>query len=169
MLNNHKPSFTANEAKHIALEIFGLQGEAHSLPGERDCNFHLKTETGKEYVLKIAPAVEQIETIDLQNKALEHLAAHDPALLLPHACATTEGTSTGIVTHADNTTHFVRVLTYVPGKVLADTRPHTPELLYSLGNMMGKMDYALQDFSHAAAYRILKWDLLCASLRMRRQ
>ena len=159
MLNNHKPAFTADDAKHIALELYDLQGEAHTLPGERDCNFHLKAETGKEYVLKIAPAMEQLETIDLQNKALEHLATHDPALLLPRVCVTTEGNTIATITNTDGTTHFIRVLTYISGKVLAETKPHTPELLYSLGNLLGKMDAALQDFRHTAAHRTLKWDL----------
>jgi 4-aminobutyrate aminotransferase-like enzyme/Ser/Thr protein kinase RdoA (MazF antagonist) len=159
MLNNHKPFFTKEEACRMALELYGLRVEARALPGERDCNFHLKCELGQEFVLKIAPAVDKLETIDLQNKALEHLAAHNPALLLPHVCVTTEDKTIATITNANGTRHFVRILTYIPGKVLAETRPHSPELLYSLGSLMGKMDSALQDFTHAAAHRTLKWDL----------
>src|SRR6266480_7614350 len=159
MLNNQKPFFTVEEACRMALELYGLRVVARTLPGERDCNFHLKTEAGQEFVLKIAPAVEQREANDLQNKALEHLAAHNSALLLPRVRVTTEGKTIATLANADGATHFVRILTYIPGKVLAETRPHTPELLSSLGSMMGKMDYALQDFTHAAAHRILKWDL----------
>ena len=88
MLNNNKPFFTVEDASRMALELYGLHVEARALPGERDCNFHLQTETGQELVLKIAPAVEQLETIDLQNKALEHLASYDHALLLPHVRST---------------------------------------------------------------------------------
>ena len=159
MLNNNKPYFTVEDASRIALELYGLSVEARTLPGERDCNFHLKTGTGQELLLKIAPAVEQLETIDLQNKALEHLAAYDRALLLPHVYPTTEGKTIGTVINAYGTTHFLRILTYIPGKVLAETRPHTPELLYSLGSLMGTIDSALQDFTHPAAHRTLKWDL----------
>jgi len=159
MLNNHKPFFTVEDASRVALEQYSLLVEAHTLPGERDCNFHLKIETGQEFVLKIAPAEEQRDVIDLQNKALEHLAAHDPALLLPHVRVTTEGKSIATFTNTGGTTHFVRILSYIPGKVLAETRLHTPELLNSLGSMMGKMDDALQDFTHTAAHRTLKWDL----------
>jgi len=53
----------------------------------------------------------------------------------------------------------VRLLTYIPGKLFAVTRPHTAELLHSLGSMMGRMDRALQGFTHPAAQRSLKWDL----------
>src|SRR5215467_11028170 len=143
MLNNHKPFFTEDEACSMALELYGLRVVARTLPGERDCNFHLKSEAGQEFVLKIAPVVEQLETIDLQNKALEHIAARDTALVLPHVYATTEGKTIATLTNADGTTHIARILTYIPGKVLAETRPHTPELLYSLGSLMGKMNYAL--------------------------
>ncbi len=159
MLNNNKPFFTVGDAKSIALELYALRAEASALPGERDCNFHLKTGAGQEFVLKIAPAVEQWDAVDLQNRALEHLAARDPSLLLPQLRVTAGGETIATLTSAEGTNHFVRVLTFVPGQVLADTKPHTPELLYSLGSMMCKMDRALQDFRHPAAHRTLKWDL----------
>jgi 4-aminobutyrate aminotransferase-like enzyme/Ser/Thr protein kinase RdoA (MazF antagonist) len=55
--------------------------------------------------------------------------------------------------------HFVWMLNFLNGKVLAKVRPHTPELLQSLGRLLGEVDRALQDFSHPAAHRELKWDL----------
>jgi len=159
MLNNNKPFFTVEDASCIAFEAYGLRAEVYALPGERDCNFRLSTAAGEEFVLKIAPAVEQRDVLDLQNKALEHLAAHDLSLLLPRIRVTAWEEAITPVISADETLHFVRLLTLVPGKVLADTRPHTPELLHSLGSMIGNMDYALQDFTHHAAHRTLKWDL----------
>ncbi|HEY6285268.1 MAG TPA: phosphotransferase, partial [Ktedonobacteraceae bacterium] len=159
MLNNNKPFFTVEEASRIAYEAYGLRTEVYLLPGERDSNFRLNTITGQEFVLKIAPAVEQRDELDLQNKALEHLAAHDLSMSLPRVRITTRGEAITTIVSAEGMKHFVRLLTFVPGKVLAETRPHTPELLYSLGSMMGNMDCALQDFTHAAAHRKLKWDL----------
>jgi 4-aminobutyrate aminotransferase-like enzyme len=47
----------------------------------------------------------------------------------------------------------------VPGTALAEARPHSPELLESLGRLLGGMDAALADFSHPSARRELKWDL----------
>jgi 4-aminobutyrate aminotransferase-like enzyme/Ser/Thr protein kinase RdoA (MazF antagonist) len=159
MLNNNKPFFTVEDASRIALGLYGLHAEACALPGERDCNFHLKNGAGQEFVLKIAPAVEQIDAIDLQNQALEHLVTRDPSLLLARLRVTAGGETIATVTSAEGVKHLVRVLTFVPGKVLAETKPHTPELLHSLGSMMGKIDHALQDFTHPAAHRTLKWDL----------
>ncbi len=159
MLNIKKPIFTVEDASHIAFELYGLLAEARPLPGERDCNFYLKTEAGQEFVLKIAPTGEHSEILDLQNKALEHLAAHDPLIFLPHVCATLVGETTATVAGVDDSTHFVRLLTYVPGRLFAETKPHTPELLRSLGSFLGRMDRALQNFIHPAAQRLLKWDL----------
>jgi 4-aminobutyrate aminotransferase-like enzyme/Ser/Thr protein kinase RdoA (MazF antagonist) len=161
MLNVNHPSlvFTIQDASHIAFELYGLRVEACTLPGERDYNFHLKTEVGQEFVLKVAPSGERKEVLDLQNKALEHLVAHDPSLALPQVCVTTTGEKVTEITSAGGTKHFVRMLTYVPGRLFAETKPHAPELLHSLGSILGRMDRALQDFSHSAAERTLKWDL----------
>lgn len=74
-------------------------------------------------------------------------------------CVTSMGETIATVTSADDTTHLVRLLTYVPGRLFAESNPHMPELLHSLGSMLGRMDRALQDFTHPAAHRTLKWDL----------
>jgi 4-aminobutyrate aminotransferase-like enzyme/Ser/Thr protein kinase RdoA (MazF antagonist) len=155
--NRQPPIFT--DACRIATELYGLNVSARSLPGERDYNFHLKTDSGREFVLKIAQAEEQRDTLDMQNRALEHLAAYDPSLLLPQVCLTSTGETIAQVITGDGMTHLARLLTYIPGRLFAETRPHTPELLASLGNLLGRMDRALQDFSHPAAHRTLKWDL----------
>ncbi|MBS1803370.1 MAG: phosphotransferase [Acidobacteria bacterium] len=54
---------------------------------------------------------------------------------------------------------FVWLLSFLRGRVMAEVRPHTLELLRSLGSLLGNIDLALQDFSHPAAARALKWDL----------
>src|SRR5258708_35948235 len=55
------------------------------------------------------------------------------------------------------------LLSYNPGNVLADTAPHTSELLRQLGQTLGDLDLALQGFTHPTARRVLKWDLHPAS------
>ena len=158
-VNHQTPLFTIHEASRIAFELYGLRAEVRPLPGEHDSNFYLKTETGQEFVLKVAHAAEQRNNLDLQNKVLEHLAAHDPSFLLPQVCTTSAGESTATVTTIDGKKHFVRLLTYVPGRILAEVKPHSPALLHSLGGSLGRLDRALQDFIHPAAQRTLRWDL----------
>ena len=150
-------------ASRIANNIYNLRAIAQSLPGELDHNFHLKAATGEEFVLKISHVEQQHDILDLQNKVLEHLAARDPSLLLPRICLTSNGETIGTITASDHTTRFVRLLTYVPGRLFAEYKPHSPALLHSLGALLGRMDSALQDFTHPAARRTLKWDLPRAS------
>ena len=59
---------------------------------------------------------------------------------------------------AEGSARLVWLLTFVEGRVLAEVRPHSPELLRDLGRFLGEMDAALQTFSHPAAHRELKWD-----------
>lgn len=69
----HAPRFTEQESMHIANDLFGLNVIAKQLPSERDQNFHLTTSTGKEYVLKLANAVERFQVLDFQNQAMRYI------------------------------------------------------------------------------------------------
>lgn len=147
------------DAVRIARELYGISVSASALPGEIDNNFYLKDERGKEFVLKLACTAVQEGVLELQNAILEYLAEHEPSLILPRVVCTSSGASVDEVRVADGETRLVRLLTYVAGKPLARVRPHTPRLLHSLGEMLGKVDRALEDFGHPAAKRELKWDL----------
>ena len=153
------PNFSELEAVRFAHERYGLHVSARPLPSERDQNFHLRTDTGQEFVLKIANVTERADILDLQNKVMEHLAARAPSLALPRVCAAPSGETITTTPEADGAAHCLRLLTYVPGRLWAHVNPHTPELLHSLGRVLGSIDAALQDFHHPAARRELKWDL----------
>ena len=153
------PRFTEEEALALTADLFGITATALPLPSERDQNFLLVTASGPEFVLKIANASEAREVLDAQNVALEHLARRDPSLRCPRLRATTQGEQIGTAHGLHGSTHFVRLLTCVPGHLLVDVGPHTPELLHSLGAYFGRLDRALADFVHPALKRELQWDL----------
>jgi 4-aminobutyrate aminotransferase-like enzyme/Ser/Thr protein kinase RdoA (MazF antagonist) len=153
------PRFSLEDAVTIARRLYGLGATAEPLPSERDQNFLLATATGDRFVLKIANTTEDPEVLDLQNLALQHIAAREPFVQLPRVLPTTTGELVTRVSAADGQSHLVRMLSYVPGRVLAATRPHTSDLLGSLGVLLGTIDRALLDFSHAADDRPLKWDI----------
>jgi 4-aminobutyrate aminotransferase-like enzyme/Ser/Thr protein kinase RdoA (MazF antagonist) len=162
-MEHHTSVLTEQEASRIAKHLYGIEASAKLLPGELDQNFYLRTSQGQEFVLKISHASEQWNILDLQNQALQHLATHTSSLVLPRVCPTTTGALIGTVVNADETERFVRLLTYIPGRLLAQTNPHTPELLYSVGHMLGTLDSTLHTFTHPAAQRTLKWDVQQAS------
>jgi 4-aminobutyrate aminotransferase-like enzyme/Ser/Thr protein kinase RdoA (MazF antagonist) len=147
-----------DEAVRVAREIYGLHVTASSLPGEYDANFHVVTAEGHSFVLKLMHPSRERSFIDLQCQALQHLAARAPALSLPRIRPTLQGEPFTKLKLAEGEERFVWLLTFLEGNVLAKTKPHTSELLHSLGSLLGQIDRALQDFSHPAAKRELKWD-----------
>jgi Ser/Thr protein kinase RdoA (MazF antagonist) len=150
---------TESEAARLAREIFSLDVSAKSLPGEYDDNFHFTSADGREFVLKVMHPAREQSFVEMQCQVLQHLAKRAPNLALPRVCATPSGDPFTVATLSDGTKRLLWLLTYVPGTVLANVNPHTPELLRSLGEFLGEMDVALADFSHPAAHRELKWDL----------
>jgi 4-aminobutyrate aminotransferase-like enzyme/Ser/Thr protein kinase RdoA (MazF antagonist) len=157
-IKHDQPSFHGDEAVAAARRVYGLETAAEPLPSERDQNFLLTTAGNERFVLKISNAAEDPQVLDLQNQALMRLAALAPQLALPRVRPTRDGAATGTLPDARGTAHPVRLLTWVPGRVLARVRPHTPELLRSLGVVLGTLDAALEGFDHPAAERDLKWD-----------
>ncbi len=160
---HNRSRFTQAEAAQLARELYGLTVTARPLPSERDQNFHLRDDSGGEYVLKIASAADGEAILALQNNVIGHLAAHGlfPAPMRVHPTITGESIAT--VNGHGPLRHFVRLLSYQPGKPLGDVRPHSPELLHGLGAFLGRMDAALADFPGPVPERHLKWDVAHAS------
>jgi 4-aminobutyrate aminotransferase-like enzyme/Ser/Thr protein kinase RdoA (MazF antagonist) len=160
---NLQTPFDPNEAAQLAETLYGLQATARALPGEYDHNFHLTAADGQQFVLKIMHAERERALVELQCAALTHLAARAPELLLPRVCRALNGELIVMAPMADGAPHLAWLLRYVPGRLLAEMSPHTPELLFSLGAMLGQVDAALSDFAHPAAQREMKWDLARAA------
>lgn len=158
-LVDQRPTFTELDATRLAEEWYGLRATARELPSERDRNFHLQTATGEAFVLKIANAADARALLELQNAVMDRVAARAQAVRVPRVCTSRSGEAIVTVAAPDGTTHFMRLLSYLPGRVLARATPHTAPLLRSLGEALGEIDAALRDFDHPAAARVLKWDL----------
>lgn len=146
------------EAVRVAQEIYGYRVEASPLPGEYDANFHLTAEDGRAFVLKLMHPARERSFIDLQCRALGHLADHAPHLSLPRVQTTKHGQAFAKIAVEEGPERFVWLLTFVPGTVLAKVRPHSPRLLRALGGLLGEIDRALGSFAHPAQKRELKWD-----------
>jgi Ser/Thr protein kinase RdoA (MazF antagonist) len=58
---------------------------------------------------------------------------------------------------------FARLISFLPGTLLAKVAAHPPCLLRRLGAALGRMDRALAGWSHPCAARDLTWDLANAS------
>jgi 4-aminobutyrate aminotransferase-like enzyme/Ser/Thr protein kinase RdoA (MazF antagonist) len=149
---------TEAEAVRLARELYGLEATARALPGEYDDNFKLTGADGRAFVLKVMHPARERSFIDLQCRALTHLAQRAPQLPLARVTPTHNGELFSSIDASEGSTRLVWLLTFVNGNVLAGIRPHTAELLGDLGRFLGEMDAALRLFSHPAVHRELKWD-----------
>jgi 4-aminobutyrate aminotransferase-like enzyme/Ser/Thr protein kinase RdoA (MazF antagonist)/murein DD-endopeptidase MepM/ murein hydrolase activator NlpD len=161
-LTHPLPRISATDALDILATHWGLHGTLRPLPGERERNFHVYTADGREFVLKIASPLEAAATIELQVAALEFLAEHLPSAGVPRVVPARDGRR--VVPHAvGGEGHTARLLTWLPGRPLAEVSPHAPALLQAVGESLGSVARALSSFEHRAARRSLKWDLAGAA------
>jgi 4-aminobutyrate aminotransferase-like enzyme/Ser/Thr protein kinase RdoA (MazF antagonist) len=154
---------TTVEAEALARRLYGVEAHAEALPGEYDDNFRLAAADGRQLVLKVMHPLRERSLVDVQVAVLEHLQRRAPGLVLPRVLATISGERVSALPDpADprgGATRLVWMLSFIPGTTLAAARPRTPEMLASLGRLLGEMDRALADFDHPGADRELQWDL----------
>jgi len=151
------------DATRLAASLYGLDAWARALPGEFDDNFRLTAADGRSFVLKAMHPARERALVAMQCAALAHLEARAPHLPLPRVVQTKKGDAVSEVPGPDGTPRLVWMLSWLPGATLAAARPRSPETLAALGRLLGEMDRALADFTHAAAQRDFPWDLARAA------
>ncbi|MEK6235934.1 MAG: phosphotransferase, partial [Planctomycetales bacterium] len=154
-----RPRFSSEEAIEIARSRFGVAGSAEELPSERDQNFRLRKPSGDLFVLKLANAAANRESLECQNQAMRRVAEHCGESVCPRPVPAQSGNEIIELQADDGRRYFGRLLTHVPGVPLAEVNPHSPMLLDSLGRLLGSVSEALRGFSHPAAVRDFVWDL----------
>lgn len=137
---------------------YAIAGTAHALPGELDLN--LRVESGeRRYLLKIMRNDCPPALVEMQCRALDLLARHAADLPVPRLIRTRAAAETATLVDDAGHERLAWLLTYLPGRTMGETRPHTPTLLTQVGAVLGQVDAALLDFQHPAVERDLKWDL----------
>jgi len=149
---------SAADAEQLARDRYGIKATAARLTGERDENFRLACADGSQYVLKIASAAEEPEITDLPTAALLHLERVDPAVPCPRVVRTLEGETLCRYRDRAGLERTVRILTYVPGKILRSAARSRAQRVAS-GRVAARLGLALREFTHPAARRPLIWDL----------
>ena len=90
-LRTSPASFGIAEGERIARDLYGMAVSASALPGERDCNFRLRTADAREFVLKIQADSADPGSTDCLVSVLDHLAEQDPTLPVPQLFPTLQG------------------------------------------------------------------------------
>ena len=153
----HAPHFTREDAAGLALRLYGVTAEAAGLPSERDQNFALQTASGDRFVLKIANSTDDRALLEAQNAALEHVGR--ATMLCPRVIPSLEGEALVRIDGAGGASHFVRLMTWLPGVPLGTVTQPSGALLEALGSAVAELDTALDGFDHPAIHRDFHWDL----------
>jgi len=159
LVSSLPPRFSKEEVKRFIAEFYNLTVTVNHLVSDIGQNFQIADQSCNEFVFKIANPEENKEMLDMQNKAMEHIAVNNKSINSPRVYKTVNGEEIGQVKNKDDMLYNARMLTYLSGIFLADVKYHSSDLLYSLGEKLGGMDKTLADFYHPAAYRYWHWDL----------
>ncbi len=139
---------------------WGIEGNLSRLNGEYDLNFLVQAKNGQDYVLKVMHAGCPQDQVDLQIKALEHLASAAPGLPFPRVLPAVDGNVMPVIPDQDGTPRLAWLLERLPGQSYAEAAPKTDALILKLGRALGATDRALEGFSHDGLHRPgFKWDL----------
>ena len=149
---------TLNFASSVAQEHFDFKGQIKQLAGEFDLNFYMVNERGDEFILKISDVDADLENIDLQNTIMGHLNRKDLNVALPKVLLNKGGEGITEISDWEGNKRYVRLLSWLNGRIYANVKYHPERLLASLGNACAEIDQALLDFDHPAAHRKFKWD-----------
>ena len=155
------PQLVDSEVRQLVQEHYGLEVQLKALLGERDQNFRLQCDDGRQFVLKIASAAEDPLATDFQIQALLYLETYlgnnECPINVPRIVPTVDGRTQFLVTSA-GAQHVVRVVTYLAGVPLGNT-PASPILCRRLGSYLAHLGWALEGFEHPGSNHHLLWDM----------
>ena len=149
---------TVDEAARIARVHFGIAGRATPLSAERDQNFHLHTDDGRQFVLKLTHPAEDSEVTGFQTGAFVHIAKVDPTLPIPHLLPAARGGVEAKVQLDGAPVRTVRMMTFLSGTPL-NKAPRSRLQREALGTTLARLGLALRGYFHRGAGHELLWDI----------
>ena len=147
------PAVTVEAAERIARELFGVDGGVQPLPSYIDQNFLFDD----AWILKIANDADDEGTLDLQNAAMAAVSSAHPGLA-PSVRPSVAGNTIETIEHS-GARHLVRMVSFLPGTVLANADALDGTFWEDLGSSLARVDLALADVRHPSMRRRLRWDL----------
>ena len=150
------PRLSGADAVAVAREAFGVDGRAEEIGSHQDQNFRIDAPDGR-YVLKVANPAFALAELDMQNRAMEHVAVSLEGLV-PTPVLARDGADVVRIEHAGRS-YGVRLLGYLEGEPLRDFGHLAPSTLREAGRLAARVAAALASFDHPAAERALQWDV----------
>jgi 4-aminobutyrate aminotransferase-like enzyme/Ser/Thr protein kinase RdoA (MazF antagonist) len=152
--------FSDDDARALVAEHFGVTGTLERLPGYDDQNYRVHVSGGDGWVLKITPSDAPRARLEMQHEALARIAAAGLGFGTPVSAFSASGAPMVWADDSAGRPHALRLLSYLPGEILASANPRSPQLLESLGAAVAGLHSALDGFDHPAAHQDAgDWDL----------
>ena len=148
-------SIDLQEATELLRVHYGIEGTLTAIDGELDLNFQVVDHNGRGFILKVAAANTKPGYMDFQQKLLASLNGQNA----PEVIKDLKGEAMVTFTDKEGGSRFLRLLTWIPGRVWSSVNPYTENLRFTLGMACGEMIHRLQCFDHPFAHREFEWDL----------
>jgi Ser/Thr protein kinase RdoA (MazF antagonist) len=156
MGSSHDP-IDVGRVSSLLTEHYDLAGRLFSVATEKDDTFRLKADSAG-YLVKVSPPDEAPSVVGLQTAAMRFLEAAAPELPVQRVRLTVDGSDHVVIEAPDGVTRLLRVFDFVEGSVWAQVHADGEQLAV-VGEMLGRVDVALEAFAHPADRRGLVWDL----------
>lgn len=154
LLRTEPPLLSVEEAREIALDLYGVTGEFTRLSSERDANFCIRTGDGSAFLFKVTNSKEPLEFTDFQIGALQHLECHAPDIPVPRHIPNRWGEP-----HAPHGSGGrVRLLSYLEGQLLYG-REISPTLRRSIAATAARLAQSLASYESDYGGPELLWDI----------
>ena len=158
-MTNEIFQFTTELAENILLECYHIKGKATQLPGEIDLNFRIRTEDKGDFILKISRPDEDLNYLKYQQSILRHLDKNTANIATPKVINDKTGNAISKIVDDFGNQRYVRLLTWVSGRIWSSVNPHSNSLRYDLGKQCGLLTKAFQSFTHEESYKEFDWDI----------
>lgn len=129
----------------------------HALPGELDYNFALQNPEGEKVILKVSRPGVEASYIDFQSDILSFLK--EKKALVQKPVPGKDGRFLQKYPPAGDPFVYVRMVSWVEGRLWSSVNPLSTGLRNDLGREAGKLTRLLQGYDHPQAHRTIDWDL----------
>jgi 4-aminobutyrate aminotransferase-like enzyme/Ser/Thr protein kinase RdoA (MazF antagonist) len=152
------PRFSPDDLRVWLAEQYGVDAVSFQPQGsERDAVVLVTDDQETRYILKVANPDESEDFLHAQNGMLARLAQVWPEG--SRVLANRRGQLLSHLIDFSGRTCLARLLTFVPGHLLAEFPYRSPQLLESLGDYLGQMNATLSGDAAPGLERWLPWDL----------
>ena len=157
LLGEQRPLGDQAVLRHLELS-YGLGGTLARISTEKDETFRLE-DGHSVYLVKLSSPDEDPLVVNLQTACMEHVERVAPDLPVQRLVRSLAGTTEVLIPSAEGPhDRVLRVMRFVPGRLLADHSP-SAEQLHRCGSSLACLAEALRDVDHPRADRLLLWDL----------